>query len=60
MWACGFSSFHQNMNQCLDFSTIFSMFSLKPIIKKRERGEDVESMAEVWILCNVCDLGIKA
>lgn len=36
------------------------MFFIETDNAKRERGQDVGSMAEAWILCNVCDLGIKA
>jgi len=54
------------MNQCLDFSTFFFSHvftdtdNKKQTKNKRQGGEDVASMAGVWILCNVCDLGIKA
>lgn len=47
------------MNQHIDFSMFFffssPMFLLNPIIikNKKKGGEDVESMAEVWVLSNV-------
>lgn len=35
--ACGFSSFHQNMNQCLDFSTFFFHVSIETDNKKKTK-----------------------
>lgn len=56
---CDLLSCHQKMNQHIDFSMVFffssPMFLLNPIIikNKKKGGEDVESMAEVWVLSNV-------